>query len=176
MMIKEYKPITEFEGAKPPSATRLMYSFNGSEFETNEHLRMFKNMIVDFYRNDVNEKLVVDEITAMMVFTAFEGMVYMTVYAVKPNRTQNEIHEVGPRVVFMPGRNKFGAESMRSEAMKVPKELAPPKKRKNVKTDMFGQKIGTVHAHTEDLENLTKKIKLPKALRDDRKKKMKPTQ
>ena len=169
MMILEYKPIKEFSGEKPPSAMRLMYSFNGSEFETDEHLRMFKNMIVDFYRNDVNEKLVVDEITAMMVFTAIEKKVYMSVYHVKLVKGLPEMNEVGPRIVFMPGRNKFGAEDMREEAMRIPKELQPPKKKKNVKTDMFGQKIGIVHAQTEDLDSLARTVKLPKALREEAK-------
>ena len=169
MMVVEYKPIKEFEGVKPPAATRLMYSFNGSEFETDQHLRMFKNMIVDFYRNEVNEKLVVDEITAMMVFTVVENKVHMTVYHVKAGSTSLDMHEVGPRVVFVPGRNKFGAEDMREDAMQVPKQLLPPKKKKNVKTDVFGQKIGVVHAKTENLDDLSKKIKLPKALRPEKK-------
>ena len=120
MMIEEYKSIKEFEGVKPPAATRLMFSFNGSEFETDNHLRMFKNMIVDFYRNDVNEKLVVDEITAMMVFTCVDHKVYMSVYHINGiNKLNSEMNEVGPRITFIPGRNKFGAEDMREDAMKV---------------------------------------------------------
>ncbi|EDR29668.1 brix domain-containing protein, putative [Entamoeba dispar SAW760] len=171
MLVKEYKPIHEFEGVKPPSATRLMYSFNGSEFETNEEFKMFKNMIIDFYHNDVNEKLVVDELTAMMVFTVVEGKIYMTVYYIKATSTSIESHEVGPRIVMVPGRNKFGAEDMREEAMRVPQELVAPKKKKNVSKDMFGQTIGRVHAIGEDLEHLNKKIKLPKALRESKKEK-----
>lgn len=171
LLVQEYTPISSFKGDKPPAATRMMYSFNGSLFETDEEHRMLKNIIIDFFRNDISSKLVVDELTAMMSFTAVEDKIYMTVYNVKSTKTSTVTNEVGPRVVFTLGRNKFGAEDMREPAMAIPKELMAPKKKKNVTKDMFGQKLGKVHAVGENLDNLSKKIKLPKALRETKKSK-----
>ncbi|KAL7719367.1 Ribosome production factor 2-like protein [Entamoeba marina] len=171
LLVSHYKSISSFSGDKPPSATRIMYTFVGSLFETNEDFRMFKNMIIDFYRNDVKQSLVVDELTAMMTFVAVDGKIHMTVHNVKTSKSGVKLNEVGPQVIMTPGRSKYGAEDMREEAMTIPPELQPAKKKKNVSKDVFGQTIGRVHAVGEDLDKLSKRVKLPKALRVDKKQK-----
>ncbi|ELP91934.1 brix domain containing protein, putative [Entamoeba invadens IP1] len=169
LKIEEYTPIREFKGEKPPTCPRVLFSFVGSAFETDEQFKMFKNIIVDFYKNDQHDKFNVEEITTVMAFSVVDGKILMSVYHVTVDNNLPVYNEVGPRFVFAPERNYFAANDLREEAMQIPPQLAKPKKKKNVTKDMFGQVIGKVHAQTEDLSQLAKKIRLPKALRQEKK-------
>ena len=65
-------------------------------------------------------------------------------------------------------RTKFASGDSAKLALQQPKEIAPSK-RKNITTNLFGQKLGTVHMHRQDFEKLqVKKARALKRQRDSR--------
>ena len=170
LRIEEYTPISAFKGTKPPCAPRMSFAFVGSAFETSDDLKMFKNMLVDFYHNDAQSKYCLDEFTSVMSVVADQGKVFISVFAVTLKNGATATHEVGPRLVLVPGRTKFATEDHRQEAMRAPAQLAPAKKVKNVTKDFLGQKHGVVHVNAQKLADLNKGIKRMKALRVSKKK------
>lgn len=97
-----------------------------------------------------------------------------------------EVEEIGPRIDFTVGRIKEADEALRKEAMKVAKgsevrrswplsQLAwllispyplQAKPKKNVETDIVGDKIGRIHLGKQDLTELqTRKMKGLKGLK-----------
>ena len=77
-----------------------------------------------------------------------------------------EVEEMGPRIDFRVGRMKEAEEAMLKEAMrKARTTLERPKK--NVSTDIIGDKVGRIHLGKQDLGELqTRKMKGLKRQRD----------
>ena len=77
-----------------------------------------------------------------------------------------EVEEIGPRIDFRVGRVQQAEEGMWKEAMKRAKETEA-KVKKNVETDVMGDKIGRIHLGRQDLGTLqTRKMKGLKRRRD----------
>eukprot|EP01123_Difflugia_compressa_P000255 TRINITY_DN10345_c0_g1_i2.p1 TRINITY_DN10345_c0_g1~~TRINITY_DN10345_c0_g1_i2.p1 ORF type:complete len:114 (-),score=11.05 TRINITY_DN10345_c0_g1_i2:51-392(-) len=75
-----------------------------------------------------------------------------------------ELEEIGPSLDLVLRRTQFGAEALRTLALKVPKELNP-KKQKNISTNTFHDVVGEVHVHRQKLGEIHEKVRKPKALR-----------
>lgn len=66
----------------------------------------------------------------------------------------SHLMEIGPSFELVLRREQTAPDSMRSEAMRKPKDPAAPRKKKNVSTDDLGDKIGRVHVGRQDLSDL----------------------
>jgi hypothetical protein len=60
---------------------------------------------------------------------------------------------MGPSLDLRLIQSRWGSDELRREALKVPKELKPTKK-KNVTTNLMKEKIGRVFVPTQDLSQL----------------------
>jgi len=77
-----------------------------------------------------------------------------------------EVEEMGPRMDFRVGRVKEADESMMKEALRRAKTSAERPK-KNITTDIMGDKLGRIHIGKQDLKELqTRKMKGLKRSRD----------
>ena len=77
-----------------------------------------------------------------------------------------EVEEIGPRCDFRIGRVREADEGMWKEAMKKWK-MGEAKVKKNVETDVVGDKMGRIHLGRQDLGELqTRKMKGLKRGRD----------
>ncbi len=73
---------------------------------------------------------------------------------------------MGPRMDFRVGRMKEADESVLKEAMKKAR-TSQERPKKNVQTDIVGDKIGRIHLGKQDLKDLqTRKMKGLKRSRD----------
>ena len=90
--------------------------------------------------------------------------IHMRVYRIVTRRSGHklprvEVEEMGPRIDFRVGRVREPDESLLREALKQPKQLVP-KTKKNIETDIMGDKIGKIHIGKQDLSNMqTRKMK-----------------
>ena len=97
--------------------------------------------------------------------------VHLRVYLIKTKRSGQklprvEVEEMGPRMDFRVGRIKEPEEAMLKEAMRRARTSAERPK-KNITTDIMGDKMGRIHLGKQDLKELqTRKMKGLKRSRD----------
>ncbi|KAI9702075.1 MAG: rRNA-binding ribosome biosynthesis protein rpf2 [Candelina mexicana] len=118
--------------------------------------------------------------------------IHLRIYLIRTKKSSEklpraEVEEMGPRMDFRIGRMKQADEGMMKEALKRPKYLEvgffscllgltkeytnifliQPKQKKNVETDIVGDKIGRIHLGRQDLDSLqSRKMKGLKRRRD----------
>jgi len=75
-----------------------------------------------------------------------------------------ELEEIGPSFEFKIRRTKFADNEMR-------KKTYPPKKgkKKNIGTTELKEKVAKIHIGKQNVDDITKTVKKPKALRNKRK-------
>ncbi|EKG21806.1 hypothetical protein MPH_00725 [Macrophomina phaseolina MS6] len=157
-----------------------------------------KSYFTDFFRGQEAQSVDVEGLQFMIHFSAkdeAEGQpkptIHMRVYLIKTKKSGQklprvEVEEMGPRIDFRVGRVKEADESMMKEALKKPKQLEvcfpllkshhfhtganypQPKTKKNVETDIMGDKVGRIHVGKQDLNQLqTRKMKGLKRSKDE---------
>ncbi|MCJ1257437.1 rRNA-binding ribosome biosynthesis protein rpf2 [Lignoscripta atroalba] len=175
--------LSQFKGAKPRVGVKPLLSFSGTQFEDPSEGGKFalaKSMFLDFFRGGETKEIDVEGLQWMINLSAGEEedglggkreMVYMRCWRLVTKRSGQklprvEVEEMGPRVDFRLGRVRDADGSVMKEAMKKAKGIEPRAK-KNVETDIVGDKIGRVHLGRQDLSDLqTRKMKGLKRGRD----------
>ncbi|KAK9236750.1 Brix domain-containing protein [Lipomyces kononenkoae] len=172
--ISEFKKLTINIGMKP------MISFVGPIFDSHPHFQMVKSMFLDFFRGEQISMLDLAGLQYIISVTAsgdgnisvYSGdtsglpSINFRVYKIKTYKSKKqekvprvELEEIGPRFDFQLGRVREADPDMMKQAMKIPKELQP-KAKKNVETDLLGDKVATIHVGKQDLMKLqTRKMK-----------------
>lgn len=90
-----------------------------------------------------------------------------TVRSSTPKVPRVELDQIGPSLDFRIGRFRFADPNVLSEAMKHAKRANEARTKKNVETDLMGDKLGRVHLGKQDLSQLqTRKMKGLKRSRD----------
>lgn len=85
-----------------------------------------------------------------------------------PKVPRVELDQIGPSFDFRIGRFKFADEGVMKEAMKHGKRPNEARSKKNIETDMMGDKLGRIHLGRQDLNELqTRKMKGLKRGRDE---------
>ncbi|QPG75040.1 rRNA-binding ribosome biosynthesis protein rpf2 [Brettanomyces nanus] len=165
-----FKKVTFQLGLKP------MFAFQGSIFDTNPVMKQVKSLFLDMFRGEVNKYVDVAGLQWIISISAIEEddqnqaisklpLVHFRVYKLKtyhspePKLPRVELEETGPRLDFKIGRHESASAEVEKEALTVPKQLQP-KEKKNVQTDMLGDKVAKVHVGKQDLSGLqTRKMK-----------------
>ncbi|MCJ1485871.1 rRNA-binding ribosome biosynthesis protein rpf2 [Schaereria dolodes] len=168
--------LSQFKGAKPRVGVKPLLSFSGTQFEDPSEGGKYasaKSIFIDFFRGGEAKEMDVEGLQWMMNFAAGEEddgiggkreMIYMRCWRLITKRSGQklprvEVEEIGPRLDFRLGRVRDADEGSLKEAMKKAKGMeARPKK--NVETDVVGDKIGRIHLGRQDLKELqTRKMK-----------------
>ena len=173
--------LSQFAGAKAKVGTRPMISFSGPGFEEESgNFFLAKSLLLDFFRagagadGEAKRQVDIEGLQWMINFAAVEDeveqggervqWVYMRCWRIITKRSgaklpRVEVEEMGPRVDMRLGRSREAEGSMAKEAMKKVKGTqAKPKK--NVETDVVGDKMGRIHLGRQDLADLqTRKMK-----------------
>ncbi|MCJ1300802.1 rRNA-binding ribosome biosynthesis protein rpf2 [Hypocenomyce scalaris] len=181
------RTLAQFKGEKCKVGVKPLLSFSGTLFEspTPNAYTLAKSMFVDFFKGGEASTVDVEGLQYMVTFAvgeedeaAIEGgaegrkpQIHMRVWRIITKRSGQrlprvEVEEMGPRIDFRMGRIREADESMMKEALKKAKGTeARPKK--NVETDIVGDKIGRIHLGRQDLGDLqTRKMKGLKRGRD----------
>ena len=173
--------LSQFENKKCAVGLKPMLLFSGTPFESpipNEYT-MAKSFFTDFFKGEPAEKVDVEGLQYLVSIAARDTVdgeeakpkIHLRVYLIKTKKSGQklprvEVEEMGPRMDFRVGRMKDAEEAMLKEAMrKARTTLERPKK--NISTDIVGDKVGRIHLGKQDLMELqTRKMKGLKRTRD----------
>jgi ribosome production factor 2 len=184
---ESFRSISQFKGKKVPVGTRPLMVFAGTAFESTvpTPFTMAKSMLIDFFRGETADKIDVEGLQHVVVVTADEPnntstdpndpankpVLHLRVYLIRTKRSGQrlprvELEEHGPRMDFRLGRVQEPDEAMLKEALRKPK-TNEERTKKNISTDIMGDKIGRIHTGKLDLSELqTRKMKGLKRERD----------
>ncbi len=147
---------------------------------------MAKSMLIDFFRGETSDKIDVEGLRYCVVVTADEPtasetaaaddpaskpVLRLRLYTIRTKRSGQklprvELEEHGPRMDFRLGRVQEPDAAMLKEAMRKAK-TSEERTKKNISTDIMGDKIGRIHTGKLDLSELqTRKMKGLKRERD----------
>jgi ribosome production factor 2 len=169
--IIDYKPMQEFNAKSLPMlGSKPCFTVIGAQFQSEEKYTLAANLIVDFFRGEIVSNINLkglDHVISLSVGN--NGVIQFRHYAIIMKKSGTrvplvELEEIGPSIDFVYRRSQFGAEALRKESLAKPRVLNP-RKQKNISTNTFRDKIGTVHVSTQDISHVHDKVKKPKALR-----------
>ena len=146
---------------------------------------MAKSMLIDFFRGEISDKIDVEGLRYCVVVTADEPtssetatddpaskpVLRLRLYTIRTKRSGQklprvELEEHGPRMDFRLGRVQEPDAAMLKEAMRKAK-TNEERTKKNISTDIMGDKLGRIHTGKLDLSELqTRKMKGLKRGRD----------
>ncbi|KAJ1561492.1 rRNA-binding ribosome biosynthesis protein rpf2 [Nowakowskiella sp. JEL0078] len=151
-----------FKTIKCAIGRRPMILFNGGLFNTKEEYMKLRNILVDFFRGEVVEKVDLTGLEHVISVTAgTDGTVHFRVYIVALKKSGSqlprvELEEMGPRLDLVMRRFQFAHSDVWKEAVKTVK----PKKVKNIVHNETAQQVGRIHMQKQDLDKLqTRKMK-----------------
>lgn len=162
--IDKFKSMKDIKTVKCSVGTKPCLLFSGQEFENDAVYKRLKNILIDFYRGPVIEKIRLQGLEHVLQFTAVDGKIYLRSYRVllkkSGSRTPRvEVEEMGPSLDLVMRRTHLASDDLMKTATKVPR-VVKPKKVKNVSYDTFGTKEGQVHMKRQDYTKLqTRKMK-----------------
>jgi ribosome production factor 2 len=176
-----FRKLAQFKNKKCAVGLKPMLLFAGTPFEspvTNEYT-LAKSFFTDFFKGEPADKVDVEGLQYVVSFSAREEVdgeeakpsIHLRVYLIRTKRSGQklprvEVEEMGPRMDFRVGRVKEADESMLKEALRKARTSAERPK-KNISTDIVGDKIGRIHLGKQDLKELqTRKMKGLKRSRD----------
>ena len=175
-----FRRLAQFKNKKCAVGLKPMLLFSGTPFEspvTNEYT-LVKSFFTDFFKGEPADKVDVEGLQYIVSISAPEEVdgeakpsVHLRVYLIRTKRSGQklprvEVEEMGPRMDFRVGRVKEADESMLKEALRKARTSAERPK-KNISTDIVGDKIGRIHLGKQDLKELqTRKMKGLKRSRD----------
>lgn len=181
------RTLQQFKGEKCKVGVKPLLSFSGSAWESpvkNEYT-LAKSLFVDFFRGEETTAVDVEGLQLLIsFFVGEEGepstsgqveqkpLIHMRCWRIVTERSKNskvprvEVVEMGPRIDWKVGRMRDADEGAWKEAMKKAKGTEA-KVKKNVETDVVGDKMGRIHLGRQDLSELqTRKMKGLKRSRD----------
>jgi ribosome production factor 2 len=178
---ESFRTLSQFKNKKCAVGLKPMLVFAGTPFESpvlNEYT-MAKSFFVDFFKGEPADKVDVEGLQYIVSISARDTvdgeeakpMIHLRVYLIKTKKSGQklprvEVEEMGPRMDFRTGRMKEADESVLKEAMKKAR-TSQERPKKNIRTDIVGDKVGRIHLGKQDLKDLqTRKMKGLKRSRD----------
>ncbi|TGO81930.1 hypothetical protein BPOR_0968g00010 [Botrytis porri] len=176
-----FRTLSQFKNKKCAVGFKPMILFSGTPFESpvSDEYTLAKSMFLDFFKGEPADKVDVEGLQYIVSISARDSVdgeeekpkIHLRVYLIKTKKSGQklprvEVEEMGPRVDFRVGRVKEADESIMKEAMRRARGSAERPK-KNITTDIVGDKMGRIHLGKQDLKELqTRKMKGLKRSRD----------
>lgn len=160
------------EGSVLRVGSKPIFVFNGEPFENNPDFQAFKNILLDYFRGEVLDKINLASLDRLIVCTAVNDQVFFRHYGILLKKSGTkfpriELELAGPSLDFKIRRRKEGSSDLRKEAMKTHKASNTRIMAKNVEEGDFGSKAGRVFMERQDLAKLN--VKRMKGLSGKRK-------
>lgn len=176
-----FRTLAQFKNKKCAIGLKPLLLFSGTPFEspvTNEYT-LAKSFFIDFFKGEPADKVDVEGLQYMVSISARDEVdgeevkpkIHLRVYLIKTKRSGQklprvEVEEMGPRMDFKVGRVKPADEDVLKEAMRKAR-TSQERPKKNISTDIIGDKVGRIHLGKQDLKELqTRKMKGLKRSRD----------
>lgn len=156
--ISNYVPAKEFGEASQSVGSKPMFVLAGEAFQTEEVYRTAANLIVDFFRGRVVDKINIQGLDHVIQLTVVDGVIHFAHYSVKLKKSGSQvpnIHltEIGPAMDFTLRRSKLASEDLRKEALRVPVQLQPTKK-KNISKTGLNDTVGRIHVPNQEIDKI----------------------
>lgn len=168
--ILRYKSLDDYSGSpKKMVGSKPMMLFVGDLWHLNQDCKRLQNLLIDFYRGDPVQKIILSGLDHIMVFTVAEDpnrptesnpMIHQRTYYCKLKKSPSGdrtplpyLTPSGPDMDFKLRRTEFAAPDVWNEAVKQPTRNKA-KKTKNHSTNMFGETIGKLHLEKQDVDKL----------------------
>jgi ribosome production factor 2 len=178
---ESFRTLSQFKNKKCAVGLKPLLLFAGTPFESpvpNEYT-LAKSFFTDFFKGEPADKVDVEGLQYIVSISARDSVdgeeakpkIHLRVYLIKTKRSGQklprvEVEEMGPRMDFRVGRVKEADESVMKEALKKAK-TSQERPKKNIETDIMGDKMGRIHLGKQDLKELqTRKMKGLKRSRD----------
>jgi len=156
-----FKSMSDFEsqrnavvrmGGKP------MFVFKG-DFDVNPDLGKLKNLLLDFFRGEVVEKLNLAGLDRVIVVTAHKEKVFFRHYGVVMKKSGSkypkaDLQLVGPSMDLTIRRAKYAPEEMQKRAMQQARLGPSAKNKKNMSKGALGDKMGRVHMERQEFDKI----------------------
>jgi ribosome production factor 2 len=177
-----FRTLQQFKNKKPSIGLKPLMAFHGTVFEDPNQTKytLAKSLFIDFFKGQDASEIDVEGLQYLISISAEEPTdekpnpeVKLRFYLLKTKRSGQklprvEVEEMGPRMDFALGREQFPDADMLKEALKKPKG-SEPRTKKNIDTDVMGDKTGKIHVGKQDFGNLqTRKMKGLKRDRSER--------
>lgn len=177
-----FRTLQQFKNKKPSIGLKPLMAFHGTVFEDPNQTKytLAKSLLIDFFKGQDASEIDVEGLQYLISISAEEPTdekpnpeVKLRFYLLKTKRSGQklprvEVEEMGPRIDFTLGREQFPDADMLKEALKKPKG-SEPRTKKNIDTDVMGDKTGKIHVGKQDFGNLqTRKMKGLKRDRSER--------
>jgi ribosome production factor 2 len=179
LSIHKFKSMKDYGGAVPKKriGSKPLLLFVGDIWAQVDSFVNLQNLLVDFYRGEIVDKLILSGVDHLMVFTAANcpGMdgpvVHQRTYfcKLKKNPSGGEhaaplpyLMPCGPDMDFSLKRTQWAEPELYKASRKQPAAIKA-KKVKNHSTNLFGETIGRLHIAKQDVEKM--QGKKAKALR-----------
>lgn len=169
------RTLQQFKNARKPAlGLKPLVCFAGTPFENPvpSPYTLAKSMLLDFFKGPDTPAVDVEGLQYMIQISAADELpeapsplIQVRAYLIRTRRAGArtplvEIEEMGPRVDFRLGRTRDPDSDMLKEAMKRPKRTSEPRAKKNIETDLMGDKVGRIHVGRQNLDKLqTRKMK-----------------
>ncbi|KAG9591367.1 Brix-domain-containing protein, partial [Aureobasidium melanogenum] len=176
-----FRTISQFKSNKARVGLKPLVSFSGTAFDSPvaNTYTLAKSLLLDFFKGEDTNNVDVEGLQYMVHISVAEEedaqpapKICLRTYMISTKKSGQslprvEVEEMGPRVDFRVGRVKEADVDMMKAAMKKPKGLEA-KTKKNIETDIIGDKVGRIHLGKQDLNDMqTRKMKGLKRSRDD---------
>mmetsp|Transcript_37383 Transcript_37383/g.81847 ORF Transcript_37383/g.81847 Transcript_37383/m.81847 type:complete len:365 (-) Transcript_37383:119-1213(-) len=168
-----YKSLKDYGGApKKRIGSKPMMLFVGDRWHLDHEYRKLQNLLLDFYRGDPVEKIVMSGLDHIMVFTITDGVavpgldseplpaIHQRTYYSKLKKDPAggkapipHLTASGPDMDFRIRRTQYASPDVWKAAMKQPTVLKK-KAKKNQTTNMFGETIGRLHLDRQDIDKM----------------------
>ncbi|KAF2707939.1 Brix-domain-containing protein [Pleomassaria siparia CBS 279.74] len=175
-----FRQLQQFKNKKPGVGLKPLISFHGTVFEDPNQTKytLAKSLLLDFFKGSDTPEVDVSGLQYLISISAEEEeeglpapQIHIRCYLIKTKRSGQklprvEVEEMGPRIDFRLGREKYADTDMLKAALKTPKGNTERTK-KNINTDIMGDKVGKIHVGKQDLGTMqTRKMKGLKRSRD----------
>lgn len=178
---ESFRTLAQFKNKKCAVGLKPLLLFSGTPFESPvpNAYTLAKSMFADFFKGEPADKVDVEGLQYLVSISARDEVdgeeekpkLHLRVYLIRTKRSGQrlprvEVEEMGPRMDFRVGRVKEADEAMAKEALRRARTTAERPK-KNISTDIVGDKVGRIHLGKQDLKELqTRKMKGLKRSRD----------
>jgi ribosome production factor 2 len=178
---ESFRTLSQFKNKKCAVGLKPLLLFSGTPFESPvpNAYTLAKSVFTDFFKGETADKVDVEGLQYIVCISARDEvdgeedkpMIHLRVYMIKTKKSGQrlprvEVEEMGPRMDFRVGRMKEADEAMAKEALRRARTTAERPK-KNISTDIVGDKVGRIHLGKQDLKELqTRKMKGLKRSRD----------
>jgi ribosome production factor 2 len=151
------KDFGSFRKAVVRTSGKPMFAFNGDAFETEEEFVLLKSLVLDFFKGEEIKQMNLAGLDRIIVCSAVNGKLYFRQYGLRFTQSETkhpgvELDEIGPHLDLTVRRMRRAGEAMQKAAMTFPRD--PRKKQKNVENNAMGDRVGRVHMHKQNLNNI----------------------